>query len=320
MGWLPWMPSRALAAVALAALLAGCASSHKPAASGGPTPDFGTLGLQATATTGVIRGVVVDNAIRPLGNATVKLTPGAQAGHTDATGAFGFDNLAPGTYFLAVTKTGFLPAQQSVDVVAGVKEPPVAKVQLLPDASFRQPYYEQFTFDGFIECSAGAGAVVSYAYLSACSASAAGQKPFPNDHFASSVALSGYPTWVQAEMTWESTQAVSKSLSHSFYYDDPNDPSEPDGEKDLSVNGPSPLVNTMDNATAKEYIEGLHYQPGQNLTLNQRIFTVADGGEYGPGPAMTVEQKFTIYTTVFYGYKPADDWRFSNGDPVPPPA
>jgi len=315
------MVRRAAALLAIALLLAGCTSGHKADASGGvPTPDFGTLDLQATATTGVVRGVVVDNAIRPLANASVKLTPGGQAARSDASGAFGFDDLAPGTYFLTVAKPGFMPAQQSVDVVAGVKAPPVVKFQLLPDAAFKPPYYEQFVFDGFIECSFGAGAVVSYLYLSACSfeqGTPAGEvKPFPNDRFANAETLSGYPTWVQSEMTWDSTQTVSHSLSHSFYYDDPN---EADGEKDLAVDGPSPLVNTMDNATAKQYIEGLHYQPGQNLTLGQRIFTVADGGEFGPGPAITVEQKFQVYTTVFYGYKPADTWRFSSGDPVPPP-
>lgn len=307
----------ALLALLIAATLAGCAGGKGAAPADDPATnaDFSDLDLDATATTGVVRGVVVDDAIRPLAGVhlTMPVDGGSRTAATTADGLFGFDDLAPGTYFVGAAKPGYRPAQASVDVVAGVKDPPVLRIQLAADANFKAPYFEQFTFDGFIECSAGAGVVVAYAYGSICSAN--GQL-FPNDRFAESVTLSGYPQWVQAEMSWDSTQAVSHALSHSFYYDDPG---ETDGEKDLSVAGPSPIVNTMDNATAKEYIEGLDYEPGQNLTLSERIFTVSDNGEFGPGVALTVEQKFTVFSTVFYGYMPPPDWTFMDSGQVPAP-
>jgi hypothetical protein len=39
--------------------------------------------------------------------------------------------------------------------------------------------------------------------------------------------------------------------------------------------------------------------------------------KYGVGA--TLEQKFSHYTHVFYGYTPTPGWRFTSGDPVPPP-
>ena len=312
------MFQRSVAPVALllaTLLLAGCSGGG-----GGADPaaiddsDFEDLELAASATTGIIRGVVVDEAVRPLAGVRllVQGTPPLDA-VSSGEGLFGFDDLEPGTYFVAASKPGYRTAQASVDVVAGVADPPILRILLATDTSFKAPYFEQFVFEGFIECSAGAGAVVTYVYGSICSAN--GQL-FPNDRFAESVTLSGYPDFVQAEMSWESTQAASQWLSHSFYYPDPD---ELDGQKDLSVDGTSPIINTMDNATAKEYIEGLEFEPGQNLTLSQRIFTTADGGSYGPGVALTVQQRFTVISTVFYGYLPPADWTFMDSGQVPAP-
>ena len=43
--------------------------------------------------------------------------------------------------------------QGNVDVLAGVSDPPIVKLQLSLDASYVPPYFEQYTFDGYIECS-----------------------------------------------------------------------------------------------------------------------------------------------------------------------
>jgi hypothetical protein len=294
--------------VALA--LAGCSDGG----GGKDDPTFDELDLQVTDTTGLVRGVVVDDAIRPLANATVTLRqPEGRPDlttRTPDTGIFAFDELPAGTYFLFVARLGYITAQTSADVVAGVREPEIIKVVLAPDRSFVAPFYEQFVFDGFIECSTGAAAGGGYAYLSACSSS---EELFPNDHFNDAQIVSGYPDWVQAEMVWESTQALSQSLAHNFHYPDGD---ETDGQKDLSVEGTSPLINTMDNATAKEYLEGLDFEEGSNLTLRQRIFTRATDGT---GPALTLQQRFTVYVTIFYGYVPPTDWKFIESGEVPPP-
>jgi hypothetical protein len=290
-------------------LVAGCAGSEAP----GPAPeDFEELELEATETKGVIRGVVVDDAIRPIAGATIDLRGAAGERSTTSSpeGLFGFDQLDPGTYFLQVSRLGYRTTQTSVEVVAGIDEPPIARVLLATDLSFVAPYFEQYVFEGFIECSTGAAAGGGYAYLSACSSS---DELFPNDKFATSYVLGDYPDWVQSEMTWESTQALSRSLAHNFHYPDPD---ETDGQKDLTAEGESPLLNTMDNETAKEYVEGLDFQEGDNLTLRMRVFTRATDGT---GPALTFQQRFTVYTTVFYGYLPPPGWTLRETGEVPPP-
>src|SRR5688572_23928185 len=68
--------------------------------------------VQATADTGVIRGIVVDEVIRPIEGATVRLmvTPPVTT-KTSATGGFGFEELEPGTYFVKISAEGFAPTQ-----------------------------------------------------------------------------------------------------------------------------------------------------------------------------------------------------------------
>src|ERR1041385_6406528 len=100
------MRSFAIVAVLAGALLAGCSSNNHAATPAGPS--FDDLGLQATQTTGVIRGVVVADAIRPLAGAKVALSgPEGRTTNTTAQGTFGFDGLAAGTYFVRVSKAGF---------------------------------------------------------------------------------------------------------------------------------------------------------------------------------------------------------------------
>lgn len=291
-------------------LLAGCAGNHPKASSNDQA--FDGLDLQATSTTGILRGVVVDQAIRPIAGALVQLAPGApdeKSTKTTDLGAFAFDGLPAGTYFVHVQKGGYAPAQQSADVVAGVSDPPAMKVQLLPDASYTPPYVETYVFDGFIECSFGGAADSGdYGVENACSESVGPLTPFSNSQTFVQYNLSKAPTWVQSEAVWESTQAASKSLDLNFAI---ADASELDGWKDLSVDGPSPLLNTMDNGTAATY-------DGKDNVLTLRVFPWTDAY---PGPIVALEQKFTVYTHVFYGFQPPADWRFSSGDPVPlPPA
>lgn len=307
------------ASLALAAVLAGCSDSgsedDEPA-------DFDALGLSATATTGVLRGIVVDDAIRPLVNATVRLTPGTPGKDTTTSnleGAFGFAGLEPGLYFVEASKPGYEPVRLGADVVAGESEPPIVKLQLAPDRSFIAPYFEQYTFDGYIECSTGFYLTPEiYGYDSVCSRPVppANEPAFTNDRVDYTYPLTGYPMWVQDEMVWDSTQNAGHWLNHNFYYPDPE---ELDGNMDLFVIGPSPLLNVMNATTAKQFVEGVDYpngDQGSQLLLRARIFTWSEDSQ---GAALTLQQRFTIFTTVFYGYTPPEGWLFSSGEPVPAP-
>src|ERR1051326_5769130 len=140
-------------------LLAGCSSANKG------TPAGDTVGqsvpaVQATATTGGIRGVVVDEAVRPLAKVNVALSPGGKNTTTDVGGAFVFSGLDAGTYFLKVSSPLYSTVQQSVDVVAGVSNPPAVKIQLQRLIS-QTPYLQTLKFDGFIVCSIHTPVVLS---------------------------------------------------------------------------------------------------------------------------------------------------------------
>src|ERR1041385_1915972 len=87
------------AAVAVAAVLAGCAAgpaSNKVNLGGGTSVTLQSV-TNTLAGTGGITGVLVDEAIRPIGRAHVLLGGGLnQSANTTADGLFAFTDLEPG--------------------------------------------------------------------------------------------------------------------------------------------------------------------------------------------------------------------------------
>jgi hypothetical protein len=313
------LPAMLFGGLFLTPLLAGCSGGQAPADEPADE-DFEDLGLQATSTTGVLRGVVVDEAIRPVSGATVTLTgTGTGETTTNAEGLFGFASLEPGPYFVQVQKPGFVSAQASADVVAGVDEPAILKVLLSADPS-TAPYVSTYLFEGFIECSFSLVAVG----FAACST--VGEL---NDKFIVTYELERPPQWLQSEMVWESTQAVSPELD--VVYSAP-------GEGALLDNyaedwGPSPLLIQVNETLAAG--RGL----GNGSELMIRVFNQPiEGTETGDpvngddcldrpalggcttGAGATIEQSFTIITNVFYGFTPDPEWRYVDDGAHPTPA
>jgi hypothetical protein len=144
------------------AALAGCGSPSTSKDGGLSEIDQGAagLGVKATATTGVIRGVVIDEAIRPIANANVMLSSTGTNTTTNAQGAFGFEGLEPGSYFLSVSHPLFSTVQASADVVAGVDEPAITRVQLVA-IPFAEPSYEVLHRQVFLTASACVGTCLS---------------------------------------------------------------------------------------------------------------------------------------------------------------
>lgn len=318
------MPGRpALAALSIVALLlAGCSSGDPPAASD-DAPGATDLGLEATETTGLIRGIVVDEAIRPLANATVTLVGDVPVRQTTGSdGAFGFDGLAPGTYFLKVAKLGYFDIQQSADVVAGLANPDAVKVQLVRDVSF-QAFSEAFVYEGFIECTTSA-LVLCGAPNAIEPLMCAGADPLPplcygqltNDRFTFTQFFSPNATMVQTELVWQTNQAASPALYLEVEALTPDCP-----QTDLSTtlngtSGASPIFVRVFSETLEEY------EIGPDCGIYYSVFSGdATGDPTGEGVpvGVTVEQRFTAYTHAFYGYLPPVDWRFSVDSTVPPP-
>lgn len=314
------LPAVLLSCLLAGAVLAGCSGSDPPSADQPDDAAFDDLGLAASETTGVIRGVVVDEAIRPVPGATVSLSGGAAKDTTsNAEGLFGFADLEPGPYFVRVEKAGFVAAQASAEVVAGVSEPEILKVLLTADPS-TVPYVSTYVFDGFIECSFSLVAVG----FAACSS--VGQL---NDRFITVYPLDRPPQWVQSEMVWQSTQAISPELD--LVYSAPGEGALLDNYAEAW--GVSPLLIQVNETLAAE--RGL----GSGTDLMIRVFNQPiEGTETGDpvggddcldrpalggcttGLGATVEQGFTIITNAFYGFTPDPAWRYVDSGPYPTPA
>jgi hypothetical protein len=272
-----------------AVALAGCSDgAPKPPAEA--EPEFG---VEPTDTTGIIRGVLVDSAVRPVAGVQVAAQSGAVAKQaiSSADGLFAFEGLEPGTWFLTASKPGFFQARASTEVAAGVAEPPIVKIQLLEDVENR-PYYEAYVWHGFIECSVGIPEVGS---VNPCFAT-------PTSSNVWEMNLTGSPAFVQAEMLWEPTTAVGSSFWLSSFVAG-SDPLEPDDYAEAM--GTSPLLLPIAGDLLQEK------DVGDPEPLAFRVFPGIDQ------PTAFVSQAFDVYIHVFYGYTPPEGWQFSVEGQVP---
>ncbi len=118
--------------------------------------------------------------------------------------------------------------------------------------------------------------------------------------------------FLQAELVWESTNPFGDELSLTVrgsdygtwqqgYYQDSFG----------SAEGTSPVIFKMNGTKLND--KGIGNGTGdQAHGMEYDIFT---GGLVG----VTIEQKFDIYTTVFHGYRPPEDWSLFDAGDVPPP-
>lgn len=309
----------------VALLLAGCSSPQGAPATAQETFDE-EVEVHVTATTGAIRGVVVDEAIRPLGGAQVTLmrADGDLQANTTDSGSFSFSDLDPGTYFVAAVKAGFHQMQTSAEVVAGDAEPPILRIQLQRDASQVAYHYAQ-SQTGYIMCTTAAAAVCGgpnlVVDLMLCPVFQVCPGPVTPDRFGLHFYFDPNATFVQAEMVWDSTQPVSPDLTLS---------AESLG---ASTEECPPLTDPLAGAPYTEYASGgtpLLIQTNQTELERGSIggtcpifYSVFSGDLQGAPVGFTVQQAFEVFVDAFHGYTPADvgmeGWRLSEDGEAPPP-
>ena len=316
------MDLRAVLATLPLLVLAGCSQAPAP-----DDADFEGLGLEATATTGVIRGLVVDEAIKPVVGATVTLTGTPQTATTDANGLFGFEGLEARTHFLEVTKPGFRATQQSAEVVAGVAEPAITKVLLVADPT-SLPYVVVHSYEGYIQCSFKAANVVFDA--SSCDPQGATGLS-QNDDSAPWFAVTGQPLLYQSEMAWQSNQQLGTGLVTIQLACNEDDCSETDDNRLCNVRGHSPLICRVNATMSSDGMEGgggghgLEEaglgtdNMGYSVSMFSNCFECVPGTVLGVG--VVLEQRFQVYNHLFYGYLPPEGWAFlTDGQAPAPPA
>ncbi|HJQ93946.1 MAG TPA: carboxypeptidase-like regulatory domain-containing protein [Candidatus Thermoplasmatota archaeon] len=320
-------PPLPLALAFVAALLAGCTQGSP--GEDLPPADFDDLELEATATTGVIRGIVVDDAIRPIAGANVLLTPGDKTATSTDAGTFGFDALEPGTYFLKVERAGYNATQTSAEVVAGVAEPPIVKVLLSPNPS-TVPYVETLQFNGFLSLGAAIGITSVGTTINPTLSEAL------DDTSIWTVEFAEVPAWAQGELVWTHNQAAGGMLIWEMVVGGTNDFK---GYRETEVSPALAYWNTTTleaeagNVTDPEH--GIAYRffggPHPLLAPGEGVIPPRDQcptvptvvlGNRNPcsfGYGLTIQQRADAYIHHFYNFAPPEGWRFTvDGDPVIP--
>lgn len=297
-----------LTALLAGMVLSGCSGDPSTSSQEASEEEI-DYGVEATSTTGVIRGIVIDEAIRPLFNASVSLAGLNRTVVTNDDGAFGFEGLEPGTYFFAVSKLGFKGAQGSADVVAGVSDPAIVKVMLTSNPS-TAPYVEVQAFRAFITCGA---AIV---------ATSVGCNTFPDvgealgDKVYFLYKFTTLPMWTQGELVWEQTQPAGGAMIWEIVNPDQPAPQRHTGYRETAASPALAYINTTLLAENEEWVVG-EDSPG----LMYRIFAgphpTCTGVGFGCG--VTVNQQMDAYVHNFFNFVPPEGWRFTvDGPPVVP--
>jgi hypothetical protein len=307
------------ALIVLGIALAGCASN---ATQGTSTTEVATdVHVEATATTGVIRGIVVDPAIRPLANAHVTTVAKGRtlATNTTPNGSFGFQGLEAGTYFVQAGKLGYKTIQTSVEVVVGDSAPKAVQVMLEANPSTK-PYVETLSFKGFLACG-----VAVFLTSVGCTtrgelASATGSKAiFHYDY-------TQLPDWMQGELIWDQTQAAGGQLIWEATIGGTNTHL---GHRETTTSPALMYWNTtviqennetlLKNGVDVRFFGGPHEAcqspvqpelPSNPIGFTRPLF-------FGCG--VTLNQDVKIIIDTFYHFSPPEGWRHTkDGDAVVP--
>jgi hypothetical protein len=296
--------------------LSGCAGS--PAE---PEIGFDDLPVVVTETTGAIRCLVVDESIQPIEGATVtaRSADGETSATTDAEGRCVISGLKPGTYFLLVRSGLHKETQTSTEVLAAVADPPLVRIQL--ERMFSQdPFSVQVVRDGFFECSqAGASAWYS---SSNCSDGVFGpaSKAEPSlsnvtkqdRDFHADVG----PGWQQMvfEMVWEPTSqgtSTSMGIVVSTYK-----PERDTAHWFANFEGGTPLRGQIDVGVEHESGSGVEPSmiPAEGMSQMSYFMSVRPDGLT---PGVALNQRFTVYLTMFHFGVPKEGWSLVAGDELP---
>jgi hypothetical protein len=287
--------------VALAAL-SGC---------GGKSGDGdGVEAVPLAEGTGILAGIVVDAALRPLVDAQVSATPpGGEPLRmaTDANGSFAFVGLAAGTYAVEATKERHLSAHAIAQVLAGEAGP---LVQLVLEVQTDEiPFVIGIKWEGYIGCA--------FSYGNLCSAPAQGGADVIGDQSAhlfwdEYVAEARVPDMLQAEAVWEPTLPTSAELEPIFGW------STPEEWKVFQYGGVFDGFSTPSPAFYRvPHDQMLEVGLGTDVGLVVEFYS---GKPSGAPAGLTVNQPVRLFLHNFYGYEAPDAWRFVADGPPPPPA
>ncbi len=305
---------RFLYAVVLSVMLAGCSDSGGEALDGAEE-GFDDIDLKVSDTTGAVIGVVVDDAIRPLPGAKVKLllADEAQQTETDDKGRFSFSSVPPGSYFIEVSRLAYKSAQITVEVKAGDDKPDLVKV-LLERLFSQEPFTQLEKFTGFLVCgfSAGVSSTCANDYTrivpqcnGGCAPQAAGLAGDKREYVTG--VGNGWKTLI-FEMSWDaSASGTSERMGVVVSF------TERPGASHwyASAGSDYPLRLQIDEGVP--HPSGAGGDPTMILEEGQDnlfvFMNVASG--------VSLNQEFEVIQTAFYHVPAPEDWSFIAGDEPP---
>lgn len=311
-----------IALLLVATTLAGCSDAPAVTDDG---PDFGELDVVPTATTGVIRGLVVDETIAPIAGAKVVIVGETKETTSNDAGLFGFRDLEAGTYFLEISKSGYASVQQSAEVSAAI-EPAITKVQLIRIPG-TEPAFVQHSYEGYIACGLQAGNRL-------IGADVCNPVGLHGEDDADPLLFidGGPPDFYQSEITWEHTQEFGRQLTSTQYTCDDASCDRAIGSPDrfCQVWGPAPLLCRVTPAAGWGNADGtgggegiatsrLGAEPGGGYVVEMRADCTVCVPATALGVGLILEQNFLLYNHLFYNFEPAEEWRFlTDGAPTVP--
>lgn len=290
-----------------ALLLSGCAASKTPDEQKAEELAEGAPEIEVTETTGGIRGVVVDDAIRPIKGATVEIVGTDKKHTTDDTGLFSFSGLEAGPYFVKASHQLYDVQQQSVEVRAGVADPDPVKI-LLTRVVLENPYIQTIKYDGFIVCSANLGG----AYSEECgegvgvpNVGRVGGQGNNNVQFDFTVGP-GTKT-VVVEQVWEPTSDAGRAFFSPVSTEWTCDP-VCSGNGLISMDGESPLYGVIDTDTLES----------NEILPDETVISVFTWSSIETNPVgVVLNQPFQTFVTTFHYLPAPEGWSFVAGSPDP---
>ena len=287
-------------------VLAGCV--------GAPSQPRATDVMQDDLPGGRIRGIVTDQALAPVPNATLALDKTGRVATTGASGRFEFVAVQDGTWTVSVTATGYQAASKRIDVGgAGVVE---ANFELIAIAAPDLSYYTTSVKSGRIFCGADwrIDASAPQGPLAACGALY--QTPANTvDSFAVSFDVSSKNISAVKELVfetqWTPTQAFGSGLRvfwEAYQLITPAYEFTEDLRTFIHVEGASPLWGAVDHTDILDNVTGKRPTPEFCVPNGPckfwgRVFPHASTlGPDSPVDFSTyVDQSYTHYVTEFYG-------------------
>lgn len=302
----------------------------------------------ATATTGILRGVVFDDAVRPLSNVAVIVeVPGASLNATTgADGLFSFTGLKPGAYLVEASKPYYSSLRRAVVVEAGVDEPELARFQLAFEAS-SVPSAQVYKYEGFYECGLYLVRVCSnvniLTRIVVCANTGICIGDVTPDRSLLFQVVEPGLSFLQTELHWKPTNPAGQSFGLLIGGGTEEELKEGVGLPAYNgTHGPSPLMLRISNhegpdawCVRNDQCEGGEVLNESKIGTERALLVQIDAGAtvvvaercgvpgaYEPEPCgvgLVVQQPFQLFTTAFYGYEPPEEWLFVATGEVPPP-